>query len=168
MAPPPLFDLCVRRSFNEALERAQTHPHEARFKHPRNWTALHCCVEHVAPLPVVKAIYEANPESLTTKDWQGITPEEAAVDIETKEFLKQALQDRLAKASSEDSALKKHTEATIINASISVSNDPMLLGKMLAHANNLSEQVSELHTKTGKLQKEMEELKATLRAMSTK
>ena len=175
MAPPPLFDLCVRRSFDEALERAQTHPHEAKFKHPRNWTALHCCVEHVAPLSVVKAIYKAHPESLTTKDWQGITPEEAAVDPETKEFLRQALQDVRKSHTTNNSNIigdeKKGNTATSATASVAAnnnSNDPMLLGKVLVHANNLSEQVSELNSKTEKLQKEIDELKATLRAMSAK
>ena len=166
LAPPPLFDLCVRRSFDEALQRVQTHPHEARFKHPRNWTALHCCVEHVAPLPVVQAIYQAHPESLTAKDWQGITPEEAAVDPETKAFLKQALKEQLeGKESTSTSTVHASSSSTTATPQ---NNDPMFMGKILAHANNLSEQVSELDTKTKALQKEIEELKATLRAMTTK
>jgi hypothetical protein len=163
MSPPPLFDLCVRQSFDAALERVRTHPHEARFKHPRNWTALHCCVEHVAPLHLVKAIYKAHPESLTAKDWQGTTPEEAAVDLETKEFLKQQ-----AVLLREQRHSVEETSETDPMPSIGETNDPMLLGKALAHATILSDQISLLHKTTSGLQREVEGLEATLKAMGAK
>ena len=175
MAPPPLFDLCVRKSFGEALQRAQTHPHEAAFKHPRNWTALHCCVEHVAPLDVVKAIYRAYPQNVTTKDWQGITPAEAAVDLETKAYLQQQASVALGNDDATTKSAKQSSvgnDPTSVGARTSVTNNPnndaMLLGKVINHSNNLAGQVVELSASTERLRKEIDDLKATLRAMSTK
>mgnify|MGYP000476129062 CR=1 FL=1 len=168
LSPPPLFDLCVRHSFDKALERAKTHPHEARFKHPRNWTALHCCVEHVAPLEVVKAIYQAHPQSVIMKDWQGITPAQAAVDLDTKEYLQQ--QEKLLLKELEqkqsDNQRTGQNESSQSTIGMTSSNDPLLLGKALAHANNLSDQIADLTKTTKSLQKEMDDLKATLRALS--
>jgi hypothetical protein len=166
MSPPRLFDLCVRQAFDAALERIRTHPHEARFKHPRNWTALHCCVEHVAPLELVKAIYQAHPESLTAKDWQGITPQEAAVDLETKEFLKQETAQRREHGHAVKATPERNSAMLGIHAG--AVNDPVLLGKILAHATNLSEQISNLQKTTTGLQREVEQLMATLKAIESK
>ncbi|CAB9499854.1 expressed unknown protein [Seminavis robusta] len=174
--PPPLFDLCVRRAYGEALERVRAHPHEARFKHPRNWTALHCCVEHVAPLKLVKAIYEANPQSLTTTDWQGLTPQDAAVDLETKEFLRQQTElHQTAKNDTGNSTTIEEATGAISEQGTSSTgtiydkaNDPMLLGKVLVHANSLSDKISELNETTRALQNEVDALKATLKGMGAK
>ena len=172
-APPPLFDLCVRKSFAKALQRAQTHPREAAFKHPRNWTALHCCVEHVAPLDVVRAIYEAHPQNVVTKDWQGYTPVEAAVDLETKEFLRQKFDALAGSESKDDSAITtthvgKEQTSVSSNAPITTAKgvDAALLGKVIHHANNLSDQVTELSAAANRLQMELDALKETLRSIS--
>jgi len=171
LSPPPLFDLCVRKAFDEALQRAQTHPHEAAFKHPRNWTALHCCVEHVAPIEVVKAIYNAYPPNVNAKDWQGITPAEAAVDRETVEFLNQQANALGANNGNAGASVEQSSVAMETAKSNMASNDPndiMMIGKVINHANNLSIQVQDLSASTERLRKELEDLKATLRTMSSK
>lgn len=155
LSSPPLFDMCVQKSFDRALERARTHPHEAKFKHPRNWTALHCCVEQVAPLDLVKAVYEANPDALTTKDWQGLTPVEAAVDLETKEYLTSALKN-----------LQEKKETDPVGSGNTNVKDPMLIGKIISHVNSISNEAKELRKTTEKLEKELKELQNTLRVLS--
>lgn len=152
--PPPLFDLCVRKDFKGALNRTRTHPHEAKFKHPRGWTALHCCVEHVAPLEVVQAIYRANPESATAKDWNGLTPAEAAVDLETQEFLEQAMAGNVPTT----------TEDVSAEGLLAASN--VELQKVIAHVNTLSSQAAALALASESMQTEIEALKEALRKLS--
>eukprot|EP00566_Odontella_aurita_P001170 CAMPEP_0113583336 /NCGR_PEP_ID=MMETSP0015_2-20120614/32456_1 /TAXON_ID=2838 /ORGANISM="Odontella" /LENGTH=241 /DNA_ID=CAMNT_0000488193 /DNA_START=211 /DNA_END=936 /DNA_ORIENTATION=+ /assembly_acc=CAM_ASM_000160 len=90
LAPPPLFDYAIRKQFNEVLERARSHPGEASYRHPRRWTALHCCAEYLAPLDVVEAVYRANPSAATVEDWRGRTPAGVAVVEGVREFLERA------------------------------------------------------------------------------
>ena len=152
--PPPLFDLCVRQDFTQALERVRSHPHEARFKHPRGWTALHCCVEHVAPLDLVQALCEAHPPALSTKDWNGKTPVESAVDPATKEFLQKVMDGG------------KWEPTVPLDAS---SVEPHVdLQKVLKHVNEMGAQVESLRTTSESLQKELDALKATLRSLAKK
>jgi len=137
----------------------------------------------VAPLEVVKAIYQAYPSNVTATDWQGYTPAEAAVDLATKEYLQQEADAFVAKG---DGGTKSATSSGAVNDPTSTmktensstttdtptaldnSSDAMLLGKVMTHANNLSGQVLELSVTTENLRRELEDLKATLRAVSTK
>mmetsp|Transcript_26214 Transcript_26214/g.55242 ORF Transcript_26214/g.55242 Transcript_26214/m.55242 type:complete len:231 (-) Transcript_26214:2173-2865(-) len=86
--PPILFDMVLRNDWSGVLQRVKSHPHEASYRHPRGWTALHCSVEAGAPLDVVEAIVEAFPKSLNMKDWKGRSAEEVALYRETRDYLK--------------------------------------------------------------------------------
>ena len=85
---PTLFDYILQKRFDSVLDRAKSHPGEARYPHPRRWTALHACVEYDAPLEVISEIIRAYPEALEIKDWRGKTPLEIAVKSKHRKFLK--------------------------------------------------------------------------------
>eukprot|EP00957_Ditylum_brightwellii_P198993 15168242-Ditylum_brightwellii.AAC.1 len=104
VSPPPLlFEYILQLRFNKVLERAQTHPYEARYTHPRGWTALHASVEYGAPLNVVKALVTIYPTALTKKDWKGNTPTDLALEQDVKDLLTQRALDLVKEQQREQS-----------------------------------------------------------------
>ena len=123
---------------------------------------------------MVKAVFEAHPENVKTKDWQGYTPVQTAVDLKTKEFLRGKF-DALSGSESKGDSATTTTSVVGKERSSVMSNDPttstkgvdpVLLGKIIHHANKLSDQVTELSAATNQLQKELDGLKETLRSIS--
>lgn len=87
--PPILFDLVLRADWKSATKRITSHPIEARYRHPRGYTLLHCSVEYQAPIELIEMMAKAYPEALMMKDWQGRSIVDVAVNNETKAFLEQ-------------------------------------------------------------------------------
>ena len=87
--PPILFDLVLRADWKSAIKRISSHPIEARYRHPRGYTLLHCSVEYQAPIELIEMMAKAYPEALMMKDWQGRSIVDVAVNNETKTFLEQ-------------------------------------------------------------------------------
>lgn len=85
--PPILFDLILRADWKSALKRISSHPIEARYRHPRGYTLLHCAVEYQAPVELIDKMVKAHPEALEMKDWQGRSIVDVAIGNETKAFL---------------------------------------------------------------------------------
>jgi hypothetical protein len=90
--------------------------------------------------------------------------------METKEFLKQALESfkkaendiesgRASARSSKNETLLDTANNTLIG------NDPVLVGKILFHTERLSDQATELRKKMEALEKEIGQLKDTLKAL---
>ncbi|KAL3787898.1 hypothetical protein HJC23_000140 [Cyclotella cryptica] len=95
-SPPILFDLILRSDWSAAMKRVSMHPNEARYRHPRGYTILHCAVESGAPLDFVKAMVNAFPQGLGIKDWKGRSPRDVALYNETKDFLNKAEHNELS------------------------------------------------------------------------
>jgi hypothetical protein len=89
--PPILFDLILRADWKSALKRISSHPIEARYRHPRGYTLLHCAVEYQAPVELIDKMAKAHPEALEMTDWQGRSIVDVAIDSETKAFLEKLL-----------------------------------------------------------------------------
>ena len=90
--PPILFDLVLRSDWKSALKRVSSHPIEARYRHPRGYTLLHCAVEYGAPVELLDKMAKAHPEALEMKDWQGRSIVDVAVENDTKVFLEKLSQ----------------------------------------------------------------------------
>eukprot|EP00985_Skeletonema_marinoi_P004487 scaffold1955_cov122-Skeletonema_marinoi.AAC.15 len=90
--PPILFDLVLRSDWKSALKRVSSHPIEARYRHPRGYTLLHCAVEYGAPVEMIDKMAKAHPEALYMKDWQGRSIADVAIDNDTKVFLEKLSQ----------------------------------------------------------------------------
>jgi hypothetical protein len=90
--PPILFDLVLRSDWKSALKRVSSHPIEARYRHPRGYTLLHCAVEYGAPVQLIDKMAKAHPEALFMKDWQGRSIADVAIDSDTQVFLEKLSQ----------------------------------------------------------------------------
>jgi hypothetical protein len=86
--PPTLFDLILKSDWAAASRQLAINPQEARYKHPRGYTMLHCAVESGAPLEFIQAMVNAYPEGVNLKDWKGRSVEEACLFPETKDWLR--------------------------------------------------------------------------------
>ena len=89
--PPILFDLVLRADWKSALNRVSSHPIEAKYRHPRGYTLLHCAVEYQAPIELIDKMTKAHPEALEMKDWQGRSIVDVAIDDDTKTFLEELI-----------------------------------------------------------------------------
>ncbi len=90
--PPILFDLVLRSDWKTALKRVSSHPIEAKYRHPRGYTLLHCAVEYGAPVELIDKMAKAHPEALEMNDWQGRSIVDVATDSDTKVFLQKLAQ----------------------------------------------------------------------------
>ena len=100
--PPILFDLVLRADWKSAIKRITSHPIEARYRHPRGYTLLHCSVEYQAPIELIEMMAKAYPEALMMKDWQGRSIVDVAVNNESKTFLEQLSKRTLHKMQNEE------------------------------------------------------------------
>lgn len=150
--PPILFDMVLRNDWSNVLQRVKSHPHEASYRHPRGWTALHCSVEAGAPLDVVEAIVEAFPKSLNMKDWKGRRADEVALYPETKDYLK--------KNNSGDKAM---TERVTNNSSSCQYDDETLESASRTQMSNISPELEEQIVKVSEELVRLEETCQSLR-----
>lgn len=97
-----LYDFSHNRSFENAIERAETHPEEAKHQADDGNTSLHWLAYHNAPVDAVKAVVKAYPGTLQIKDLDGHTPLDIAViynaSDETVEYLRVAKQELIREA----------------------------------------------------------------------
>ena len=108
--PPILFDLVLRSDWKSALKRVSSHPIEARYRHPRGYTLLHCAVEYGAPVELIDKMAKAHPEALGMKDWQGRSIVDVAVENDTKIFLeKLSLNDLQPETKQQNDDVEKET-----------------------------------------------------------
>jgi len=167
-SPPPMFDSAVRRSFPQVLERAQSHPHEASYLHPRGWTTLHCCVEYDAPMDVIQAVYEAFPEALLKVDYRGQTPLDLALSEDCQDYLSR-MQKRQQEVVDETEEKQCQTRTNSINTTQATINHNINQqyaddGKkfIMEHVENISKQITNLQTSCKLLEEELNELKKKL------
>lgn len=148
--------MAVVGKFTQVKERVQSHPQEARYRHPRGYTTLHCCAEYGAPLDVVQAVYNACPKAIHVKDYEGRTPIEAAVLDEIKEFLQTISADNKIDKTNNDG------DATVVLAQHSDAN------QILSHISTLSNHVKSLTSTCDNMRTEIDALKSALKDNATK
>jgi hypothetical protein len=146
-----LFDLILKSDWAAATKRVSSHPNEARYKHPRGYTMLHCAVESGAPLDFIKAMVHAYPEGVDMKDWKGRSVQDAALYEETTEFFKQY-----------NSTNANDTEP--IKGPRLMNDDNVL--KIVKQVQKISNEVSSLEKSIQQLRNEMDVLVATLKGTS--
>jgi hypothetical protein len=141
-------------------------------------------VGNKAPIEVVKAVYEANPDAVSTKDWQGMTPVEACVDPETKKYLEQVVADRSNVASTDNAAVAAvqsgrigtdEGDINVITTNRIDDSDGCTAGravntrieiqKLVAHVDNLSDQIVRIAVTAESMKQELERLRETLRKL---
>mmetsp|Transcript_10530 Transcript_10530/g.12833 ORF Transcript_10530/g.12833 Transcript_10530/m.12833 type:complete len:463 (+) Transcript_10530:168-1556(+) len=84
-----LFKYACFEKFDKVVERANTHPQEAKYQDGNGKTALHMLAVNKAPLACVTAVYFAYPEALEMKNSIGATPLDwAAQDSVISHFLR--------------------------------------------------------------------------------
>ena len=117
--PPILFDLVLSADWKSALKRIASHPFEARYRHPRGYTLLHCAVEYGSPVELIDKMVKAHPEALQMKDWQGRSIVDVAINNETKSFLENISQSDLQQT--HDAAKESEMEEIGSGSNISLS-----------------------------------------------
>ncbi|KAL7496192.1 hypothetical protein ACHAWT_009945 [Skeletonema menzelii] len=111
--PPILFDLVLRSDWKSALKRVSSHPIEARYRHPRGYTLLHCAVEYGAPVELIDMMAKAHPEALEMKDWQGRSIVDIAIENDTKVFLEKLAQNDLQQTQQQKDVVKGETSEEV-------------------------------------------------------
>eukprot|EP00986_Skeletonema_menzelii_P006054 scaffold2287_cov135-Skeletonema_menzelii.AAC.5 len=111
--PPILFDLVLRSDWKSALKRVSSHPIEARYRHPRGYTLLHCAVEYGAPVELIDMMAKAHPEALEMKDWQGRSIVDIAIENDTKVFLEKLAQNDLQQTQQQNDVVKGETSEEV-------------------------------------------------------
>ena len=151
--PPILFDLILQSDWAAAKKRVTNHPHEARYKHPRGYTMLHCTVESGAPIEFVEAMVNAFPQGVEMKDWKGRTVLDMCLYQETKEFLN--------KYSNTDSTSEGADEDAAANSSSSQMYDDKLY--IIQQIHKISDEATSLEASCQRLRKEIDVLIAKMK-----
>lgn len=148
-SPPILFDLILRSDWSAATRRVLIHPDEARYRHPRGYTILHCAVESGAPLEFVKAMVNAFPEGVGIRDWKGRSARDVALYNETKDFLNRAENNDACGSST-----------VLVDSS---SGKPDENSEVLLRIEKISGEVSSIESSCKRLRKELDLLIAELK-----
>lgn len=159
--PPPLFDYAIRGQFDAVLARIRTHPFEATYRHPRQWTALHCCAEYKAPLEVVRAVYGAHPAAAAAKDWKGNAPADVALEEEVKDFLEEKRAEVEAEAATEGGEVSQSVADSSggSDRATKISSPGTHASSALRCVDALSERVGALNNICRELQREVDLLR---------
>lgn len=140
--PPILFDLVLRSDWKSALKRVSSHPIEAKYRHPRGYTLLHCAVEYGAPVELIDKMTKAHPEALEMNDWQGRSIVDVATDSDTKVFL-----EKLAQIGLQQTQLVEEGETDGVGSNLS-----------LTQMNAISKQLLEIETSCRTLRNQLDAL----------
>lgn len=152
--PPILFDLVLRADWKSAIKRITSHPIEARYRHPRGYTLLHCSVEYQAPIELIEMMAKAYPEALIMKDWQGRSIVDVAVNNETKAFLEQLSKSTPHNMQKDDEDKDDDDAGKGISAEETVGPNNLSLSQM----KSISKQLLEIETCCHKLRTQLDSL----------
>ncbi len=150
--PPILFDLVLRADWKSAIKRITSHPIEARYRHPRGYTLLHCSVEYQAPTELIEMMAKAYPEALMMKDWQGRSIVDVAVNNETKAFLEKISKSTLHNMQDDDDDDEDDTGKGISEETGGPNN------LSLSQMKSISKQLLEIETCCHKLRAQLDSL----------
>jgi hypothetical protein len=152
--PPILFDLVLRADWKSAIKRITSHPIEARYRHPRGYTLLHCSVEYQAPIELIEMMAKAYPEALMMKDWQGRSIVDVAVNNETKAFLEQLSKSTLHHMQNDDDEVDEDDAGKGISAEETGGPNNLSLSQM----KSISKKLLEIETCCHKLREQLDSL----------
>lgn len=154
--PPILFDLVLRADWKSATKRITSHPIEARYRHPRGYTLLHCSVEYQAPIELIEMMAKAYPDALMMKDWQGRSIVDVAVNNETRAFLEQLSKSNLYNMQNDDEDKDDDEDGKGISAE--ETGGPNNLSLSLSQMKSISKQLLEIETCCHKLRTQLDSL----------
>ena len=156
--PPILFDLVLRADWKSAIKRITSHPIEARYRHPRGYTLLHCSVEYQAPIELIEMMAKAYPEALMMKDWQGRSIVDVAVNNETKIFLEQLSKSNLHNMQNDDEDKDDDDEDDTGKGISEETGGPNPNNLSLSQMKSISKKLLEIETCCHKLRTQLDSL----------
>eukprot|EP00593_Proboscia_inermis_P013286 CAMPEP_0171310822 /NCGR_PEP_ID=MMETSP0816-20121228/21019_1 /TAXON_ID=420281 /ORGANISM="Proboscia inermis, Strain CCAP1064/1" /LENGTH=261 /DNA_ID=CAMNT_0011795173 /DNA_START=119 /DNA_END=904 /DNA_ORIENTATION=+ len=150
-----LYNYARHKEFDKLILRARTHPKEVQYKDEFGCVALHWLASWNAPLDVIEAVYEIDPNHADLKNCAGTTPCDAAVFNTASDNIIRLLQkgackhEPLANLPSSDQTieLKQSLSSILADAEIQKEKDAKIIENLRSDLEATKQEADVFHAK---------------------